>query len=223
MLFRSITWVFAVLAVWGVAWVFFYEKRRAILIMGAVLLLLAAYGLDRTFPMPQPAPSPSPLPRRITDVSFNDIPLLTDGHGGYALEFPCKNIGGFPARKAMCGGMFFFAPSVEGKVRPHVQEQYYEKYRQAMDRARDTGIIPPLVDIDPGQTLTGRSSIGRPQGKLKYDLQKGSQVILVLGTAVFADDSGEHKKEYCRWITPPFPPPGRIDWLVCDLHNGQIY
>jgi hypothetical protein len=55
-IFLEISWVFAVLVIWGSAWVLFYRRRYVVTLLGASVLLACAIAIDRRFPIP-PVPS----------------------------------------------------------------------------------------------------------------------------------------------------------------------
>ncbi len=73
-IFLALTWLFATLAVWGMAWVFFYGKRYVIGAIGAVVLLIGAVTMDHQFPMLKSTTDRLPTAKDIAEEVAKRVP-----------------------------------------------------------------------------------------------------------------------------------------------------
>lgn len=176
-IFLGVTWIFGVLGTWGIAWVFFYKRRKLIVPIGAASLLIAVIALDQTFPMTptstsagitQPTSNTSTdwlanmkTPPTISDVFINDFPNTMRLHDEG--EFHWKDIStvthlkrqlylDFPANNKFVG---FYIPTTDPKDLSRTFEICIDLVRKNLVQSALDELPKKLfVEAEHGQVMT---------------------------------------------------------------------
>jgi hypothetical protein len=234
-IFLGLTVLFALLGVWGIAWVFFYSKRYYIIAAALVLLIVAGWALDRAFPMPAPSspanpPASSP---QIANMSGLD-PLVVLGTykigRNWGVSDDCKNTSlTVTAEHASCVQGLRVVDTARNVLKqpivtPVIQDNFYQDFDKEI-----ASIEPTRKNYTPGDSTLGTVFTPVIDKNLDRAFRKGDKTILFMGKYKWTDAGGSHSSEACLWLQlnpQMFSGPGALTlgtqfiWQYCAHHNG---
>jgi hypothetical protein len=165
----------------------------------------------------------TPAVKQRATITFEDPVIRAQIGEPLAVSMHCRNKGDVPAMRVYCGSQFYLEPvgsiAASGDTKAF-QEQLYSSFEKAIQP------IPKPSDrqsVGKDETQWGTSFWATPfTATDETPLDTGALILVSMGLMLYADDLGDHRIEFCRWLQPPLSAKDRV-WHGCRVHNGIQY
>ncbi len=179
-----------------------------------------------------PAPAAPPAPKQKAYIGIDRVDFTSPaGDTKYGLNVYLKNTSEVAAKREYSFRRAFVIPTENEMANPGyahpvkgVVENDWKSFDEWFDAAAAKGdaSLVQRQSLGPGLSEWGTAFIDEPSSQLQGEINSGTKTILIVASAVFYDDAGRHRIDYCEWVQLPVSFQTPV-FHSCGIHDGIRY